>query len=193
MRNGLFVSLTALTIMAGAFSGSAFAQQKGAPPPPPMRLTSPAFNDSTMIPIENSCSAQPAGVTPELHWSEVPNGTASFALILHDLEPLRQKQSREDIVHWIAWNIPGSARQLPKGIDATPQLPDGTRQGKSVRGTVGFTPPCPPPPMNHHYVFELYALDQTLNLEAGATRPDLLNAMDGHIIGHAVLVGLFHR
>jgi Raf kinase inhibitor-like YbhB/YbcL family protein len=183
--------LTLAFFAAGAVS--ALAQQKGGPPPPPMKLTSPSFTDSSPIPVENTCSGQPAGVSPELNWTDAPSGAAAFALILHDIEPLREKQSREDIVHWILWNIPGSARQLPKAIDATPQLADGTRQGKNVRGAIGFTGPCAPPPINHHYVFELYALDQSLTLEAGAIRPDLLKAMDGHIIGHAVLVGLFHK
>ena len=186
--------LAALTVCAAACAVSALAQQKGGPPPPPMKLTSPAFTDSSAIPVENTCSGQPAGVSPELQWTDAPKAAATFALILHDMEPLREKQSREDIVHWIVWNIPGSAHQLPKAIDpATRQLADGTRQGKNVRGAIGFTGPCAPPPINHHYVFELYALDQSLTLEAGAMRADLLKAMDGHIVGHAVLVGLFHK
>jgi Raf kinase inhibitor-like YbhB/YbcL family protein len=184
--------LAYFAIFTAAAAGPAAAQQKGTPPPP-MRLTSPAFADSSPLPVENSCSGQPEGVSPELDWTDAPKGTATFALILHDLEPLRNKQAGEDIVHWIVWNIPGSARQLSKAVAATPQLPDGTRQGKNTMGAVGFMPPCPPPPMNHHYTFELYALDQTLNLDAGADRPDLLKAMNGHIIGHAVLSGLFHR
>ena len=70
--------------------------------------------------------------------------------------------------------------------------PDGIQQGKNVRGANGYEGPCPPPGSTpHHYIFELYALDQKLDLMAGGSRADLSKAMDGHVIGKAVYVSLF--
>jgi Raf kinase inhibitor-like YbhB/YbcL family protein len=196
MRTVINRLLVTLTFLSFAAVEVAAAQQAGGavtpPPAPPMRLTSPAFTDSSPIPTKFTCSAQPAAVSPALEWTDVPKGTVSFTLIFHDLEPHPNKGS-EDVLHWIAWNIPADATHLSENVPATADLPDGTRQGHNIRGDVGYRGPCPPPGIPHHYTFELYALDTKLDLPATAKRAEVLNAMDGHIIGHAVLVGLFHR
>jgi len=196
VRTAIARWLVRLTFLSLAGIGAAAGQQTGgtqaSPPPPPLRLTSPVFTDGSTIPVKFTCSAQPAAVSPELNWSDVPKGTVSFTLIVHDLEPHPNKGS-EDVLHWIAWNIPADATRLPEGVPATADLPDGTRQGKNIRGDIGFRGPCPPPGIPHHYTFELYALDTKLDLPATAKRAEVLSAMDGHIIGHAVLIGLFHR
>jgi Raf kinase inhibitor-like YbhB/YbcL family protein len=72
-------------------------------------------------------------------------------------------------------------------------MDDGAIQGKNVRGVNGYQGPCPPPGKPHHYTFELYVLDNTLDLGPDASRADVMKAMDGHIIGKAVYVGFFHR
>jgi hypothetical protein len=98
-----------------------------------------------------------------------------------------------DVTHWIFWNIPASSTAVAAGVkvDASP---DGIVQGKNVRGVNGFQPPCPPLGATpHHYTFEMYALDSKLDLPAGATRADLLKAMDGHVVGKATYAGLFGR
>jgi Raf kinase inhibitor-like YbhB/YbcL family protein len=196
MRTAIGQLLVTATLLLLLGAGMAVAQQAGGaptpPPAPPLRLTSPAFTDSSTIPVKFTCSAQPAAVSPEPDWSDVPKGTVSFALIVHDLEPHPHKSS-EDILHWIAWNIPGDATRLPEGVPANPDLPDGMRQGHNISGAVGYRGPCAPPGIPHHYTFELFALDTKLDLPSSATRADVLKAMDGHIIGHAVLIGLFHR
>jgi Raf kinase inhibitor-like YbhB/YbcL family protein len=197
MRIGKARQLAILTILVLAGTVVAAAQQAGgtpAPPPaPPLKLTSSAFTDGSPIPTKFTCSAQPAAVSPALEWSAVPKDTVSFTLIVHDLDP-HPKKSSEDVLHWIAWNIPGNATRLPEGVPANADLPDGTRQGNNISGATGFRGPCPPPGQPpHHYTFELYALDQKLDLPASAKRAEVLNAMDGHIIGHGVLIGLFHR
>lgn len=162
-----------------------------APPPPPgIILTSSAFTDGGVIPDKHTQqSATP--VSPALSWVNTPAGTASFALILHDPDAAPQKKI-DDVLHWMAFNIPGTATSLPEGINDSPQLPDGTVQAKNFGGKVGFMGPGSRT-VYHHYTFELFALDTKLALGPDATRADVLKAMDGHILGKGVVVGRFHR
>ena len=135
-------------------------------------------------------------VSPALSWSQVPMGTQSFVLIMHDPEPVLNKGSRMDITHWVAWNIPGTSTGLAENVPMG-ELPDGTRQ-VSLRSNAYMGPGAPPGPY-HHYTFELYALDMKLDVaqgtpqDAAATRVSVFNAMDGHVLGKALLVGRFHR
>lgn len=163
------------------------AQQQ---PAPPSRFTvSSVYADEDWIPLQYTCGV-PDGSSPRLQWNEPPQGTASFALIFHDTDAAPGKGSM-DVTHWIVWNIPGSASHLLPGV-APETSPDGIQQGKNVRGVNGYQPPCPPVGAKpHHYVLEIYALDTKLSLMAGSSRADLLNAMDGHVIGKATLVGVF--
>ncbi len=178
--------------------GPALAQDKSnqtkAPAPPGLTLMSPDFKDGDVIPDKYTQAAGPAAVSPKLEWTNVPNGTVTFALILHDPDVALQKKT-DDVLHWMAFNIPGSARELPGNVPAgTATLPDGAVQAKNLRGGVGFMGPgAPPAGPYHHYTFELFALDTKLDLGPDATRADVLNAMQGHILGKGVLVGRFHR
>jgi Raf kinase inhibitor-like YbhB/YbcL family protein len=178
-------------------AGQGPRQGGNAPPPPPLKLTSSALSDGVQIPAKYTCSAE-QGISPGLQWSDTPRGTASFALIVHDMEP-RPRKGVDDILHWMVWNMPGTASKLPEGVlSNTPDLPDGSHQtngNPGQGGITGYRPPCPPQgvPVPHHYAFELFALDQKLDLPANATRADLLKAMDGHILGHAALVTVFNR
>ncbi len=178
--------------------GSALAQDKGnqtkAPPPPGLTLTSSSFKDGDIIPDKYTQSAGPAAISPKLEWTNVPNGTVTFALILHDPDTALQKKT-DDVLHWMAFNIPGSAHELSENIPAgSATLPDGTVQAKNLRGGVGFMGPgAGAAGPYHHYTFELFALDTKLDLGPDASRADVLSAMQGHIIGKGVLVGRFHR
>ena len=188
-------TLTAAAAQQNPQGGAAPAAAPATPPAPPMRLTSSAFADSTPIPAKYTCSGQPAAVSPPLAWTDAPAGTMSFVLILHDLEP-HPRKGAEDNLHWMMWNIPATATSLPEGVpSASVDLPDGSRQSMGTAPVPGFHGPCPAMGvnLNHHYAFELFALDNKLDLVAGSTRAQVLSAIDGHIIGHAVLMGLFHR
>ena len=168
------------------------SQQPSAPTKPGFSLTTPAFEDGGIIPTKYT-SAAASAVSPKLEWSNVPENTVSFALIVHDMDVVLQK-STEDGLHWGAFNIPGTATGLPEGVPSSPQLPDGTIQLKVIRGIVGFIGPgASARGPYHHYTFEVYALDTKLDLGPDATRPDVVKAMNGHILGKAVLVGRFHR
>ena len=173
-------------------AGIVLAQAPKAPPRPGLTLTTTAFPDGGEVPARFTQS-DPNAVSPKLDWTNVPPGTVTFALILHDPDVALQKKLG-DVLHWMAFNIPGSATSLPEGMPATASMPDGTIQAKNLRGAVGYMGPgAPPAGPDHHYTFELFALDTKLDLGPEATRDDVLKAMDGHILGKGVLVGRFHR
>lgn len=183
----------ALALICGAVLLNAQqAAPAKAPPRPGLAVTSPAFEDGGLIPAKFTQS-DPNPVSPKLEWTNVPANTVSFVLILHDPDVSLQKKT-DDVLHWMAINIPGSATGLPEGVPNTAQLPDGTIQPKNLRGTAGFMGPgAPAVGPYHHYTFELFALDTKLDLGADTTRADVLKAIDGHILGKGVLVGRFHR
>ena len=159
---------------------------------PGLTLTTPAFADGDVIPDKFTQNAT-RPVSPRLEWTNVPANTVSFALIMHDPDTAPQKRT-EDILHWMAFNIPGTARELPEGVPAAATLPDGTIQAKSFRGAVGYMGPgAGAAGPYHHYTWELYALDIKLELTPDATRADVLKAMDGHVSAKVATVGRFHR
>ena len=173
----------------------AFAQEKGAkkaPAPPGMALSSPDFQDGGIIPDKFS-QVTPNAPSPKLEWTNVPAGTVSFVLIMHDPDAALNKMP-EDVLHWMAFNIPGTSRSLDGGQPTTAELPGGTIQAKNRGGNVGYMGPGNPSQNPyHHYTLELFALDEKLSLGPDATRADVLKAMEGHILGKAVLEGRFRR
>ena len=177
-------------------AGQAPAAAARPAPQPPLLMTSTAWEDGGVIPNKFTQAAGPAAVSPELKWSQVPAGTQSFVLLLHDPEPVLNKGSKMDITHWLIWNIPGTSTGLAENV-AAGELADGSRQ-VSLRGNAYMGPGAPPGPY-HHYTFELYALDTKLEVPQGtaqqtaATRTAVIDAMDGHVLGKAVLVARFHR
>ena len=168
------------------------AQRAGGPPRPRLTLTSPAFEDGADIPARFTQAVEKY-VSPKLEWVNVPEATVSFVLLFRDPDVALQRKV-EDSLHWLLFNIPGSARELPEAVPAIPRLPDGTVQAQNRRGIVGYLGPgAPPPGPRHHYTFELFALDITLPFGIEATRADVLKAIEGHILDKAVLMGLYTR
>ena len=159
-----------------------------------MTLTTTAWPDGGQIPAKH---AQAGGdVSPPLAWSNVPDTAASFVLVFHDLDAATAPGT-DDTLHWLLWNIPGSARALAEGVPQGATLPDGSRQisvtGPNYRGPAA---PASGPP--HHYVLELFALDSLLDVPAvGATpaqtRAAVIAAMAGHVRGKAVYTGVYKR
>jgi Raf kinase inhibitor-like YbhB/YbcL family protein len=189
-------TLTISAILLTAAIGSAMAQEKKdakkGPPTPGLTLTTPAFQDGGIIPNKFTQS-DPNPISPKLEWTNVPAATVSFALIMHDPDVAIQRKV-DDVLHWLIFNIPPSAKELPENVPAEAKLPDGTIQGKNQAGVVGYRGPgAPAVGPYHHYTFELFALDIKLELGPDATRADVLKAIDGHIVGKGVLVGRFHR
>lgn len=141
-----------------------------------MELTSPAFSQGQPIPEPHTSKG--AGTNPPLMVSAIPPGTQSLALVLHDPDA-----PSGDFTHWTIWNISATAGVLPEN-----HIPSGALQGRNDFGQTSYGPPSPPSG-THHYVFDLYALNVQLALEAGAPLEKLIAAMEGHIVAQAQLVG----
>ena len=149
-------------------------------------ITSSAFADGSEIPVKYSCHGQ--NVSPPLDWSQGPSGTASLALIVEDLDaPIK------DFTHWVIFNLPPDVHGLPEAVPKDDELPTGALQGKGGTGKIGYFGPCPPKGSPHRYRFTLYALDTSLDLTAGATKAQVLQAMEGHILAQSQLIGVYQR
>ncbi|MBZ5559311.1 MAG: YbhB/YbcL family Raf kinase inhibitor-like protein [Acidobacteriia bacterium] len=168
-------------------------QRGGTPPPPAMTLTTTAFPDGGIIPPRFTQAGEQT--SPALVWTNTPPGTQSFVLHMHDLEVARNKTT-DDQVHWVVWNIPATATGLPEGVPAGADRPDGSHQisasGPMYRGPgAGANGPM------HHYTFEIYALDTRIDVPASTdafeTRANVMKAIQGHVLGKAVYMGLFKR
>lgn len=148
-------------------------------------VTSSAFENGDMIPSKFTCDD--ADVSPQLGWSNVPEGTQSFALICDDPDaPVGTW------VHWVLYNIPADVQALSEKQPKSKTLPNGAVQGKNDWGKLGYGGPCPPSG-KHRYFFKIYALSGMLDLEVGATKAELLNAMEGHILAEGQLKGKYKR
>jgi len=191
-----FANLLAILIAAPVIAVTALARTappQTAPAPKPLIMSITAFADGTEIPPKYTQAGDQT--SPAINWSSVPDGTVSFLLHMHDMEVSRNKTS-DDQLHWIVWNIPGTATGLPEGVPKGAQLQNGAYQ-LSATGPVYRGPGAPASGPRHHYTLELFALDTKLDVQPGAdafeTRATILKAIQGHILGKAVYMGLFHR
>jgi Raf kinase inhibitor-like YbhB/YbcL family protein len=187
--------LIAVLAFAGHAAAQQAAQQGGAAPRRlPLQLSSPAFPDLGNIPLKYAQSggqAQP--LTPPLTWTNVPPNTAAFVLTFKDPD-VAQMGRPEEVLVWMVVNIPGNVTSLPEGVPPgpTPMLPEGAFQNSyRTNGYIGPGAGVAAP--SHHYTFELYALSEKLNVPANATRQQVLQAMDGKIVGKAVMIGMCCR
>ena len=151
-----------------------------------MELKSTAFTQGGDIPKKYTCDG--ADVSPPLNWTDPPPGTQSLALLCEDPDA-----PRGTWVHWVLFNLPASARELPEGVPTKETLSGGGRQGKNDFGKIGYGGPCPPKGPAHRYFFKLYALDTPLDLKPGVTRQELLKATGGHILAETELMGRYSR
>ncbi len=153
-----------------------------------MRISSPEFEDGGRIPKEYTCEGE--GISPPLVVEDVPREAISLALIVDDPDA-----PRGEFDHWIIWNLPADMRTLPPAIPDSPTVEGlgAAAQGENDYGRIGYDGPCPPPGRPHRYRFRLYALDTTLSLNPGATRDRVEQAMEGHVVAEAEMVGVYGR
>ena len=189
----IFTMMLALAVTAAAQTPAAQGGAQPAPVPVLFSMTTTAFADGTDIPAKYTQAGNQT--SPAIMWMNVPAGTVTFLLHMHDLEVSRNHTS-DDQLHWIVWNIPGSATGLPEGVPMGAQLQNGAYQ-LSATGAVYRGPGAPAGGPRHHYTFELYALDTKIDVQPGTdafeTRTSIMKAIQGHILGKAVYMGLFHR
>ena len=151
-----------------------------------MRVTSSAFEAGMPIPKKYTCSGE--DISPDLHWSNVPNGTKSIALICEDPDA-----PSGTFVHWVLYDLPGTATDLPAAQPKGENLSTGAKQGRNDFRKVGYAGPCPPAGKPHRYFFKVYALDDATRLHAGAKKAELLAAIKGHVLAEGELVGTAKR
>ena len=195
----LMVSMFLIAIAAAAAAQAPGGQRGGAPAPPAMTLTVTGFPDGGQIPVKFSQAAPGAapgeGTSPAISWGNVPAGTQSFVLNMRDLDVARNKGT-DDQAHWVVWNIPAATTSLPEGVAKGSQRPDGSYQ-ISATGPVYRGPGAPATGPQHHYMFEIYAIDTKIDVQPTAdafeTRANVMKAIQGHVLGKAVYGGLFKR
>jgi len=150
-----------------------------------LTLSSPAFKEGESIPPKYTCQGE--DISPPLVWGESPEGTQSYALVMDDPDA-----PGGVFTHWLIYDIPADVNELPEGVPAEPRLFNGA-QGQNDFGRTGYGGPCPPPGKPHRYRFNLYALDQKVDLEPGASKAQLLSGIEDHILDRYELTGLFER
>ncbi len=150
-----------------------------------LEIKSPAFENNSLIPKQYTCDG--GNISPSLSWSNIPADAKSLALICDDPDA-----PAGTWVHWIIYNMPPASKGLQEGVLPIQELAHDTKQGTTDFKKIGYGGPCPPK-STHRYFFRLYALNAKLNLEAGATKKQLLIAMEKHILAEAELIGKYKR
>jgi Raf kinase inhibitor-like YbhB/YbcL family protein len=183
IRNGIYASVM---VVFAAVSASAQT-------PAAITVTSPTLKANEVVPIDHTADGK--NLSPALSWSGAPAATRQFALVYDDPDVVFGGQT---FVHWVAYNIPGTAKGLPGELpmDAVLTAPPeiaGTIQGLSGFKRTGYRGPAPPPGKPHHYTWTVYALDAELKLDQGLNRNQLMEAIKGHIIGQGALVAIYER
>ena len=178
----LFGAVVMLGLAATVASAQAPAQGARRPGLSMLTVTSTSFADGAEIPAKY---AGGTGISPQLSWTGAPEGTAAYVLVMHDVDvAVPAGNLAGDITHWVVYNIPATTTSIPEGGP----IPSGAGQ-LSMRGPQYMGPAPPAGHPFHHYVFQLYALNAPLALQAGATRADIEKAMDGKIVARGAYVG----
>lgn len=151
----------------------------------PLSLLSPAFDEGQPIPERYTCDG--GNASPALTWSDAPTDTESFALTVDDPD------ARGGFVHWVLYNIAPERGEAPEALPKGDTVLGDALQGTNDFAVLGYGGPCPPAGTPHRYVFMLYALDKTLDLDSGATKEELHEAMVGHVLANGTLTGTYQR
>jgi Raf kinase inhibitor-like YbhB/YbcL family protein len=150
-----------------------------------INISSAAFQNGEFIPAKYTCDG--ANISPPLRWNGIPEGAKTLVLIADDPDA-----SGRTFVHWVIYNIPAHEKELLEGVTPNRNIPEEVLMGTNDFGHIGYGGPCPPPG-THRYFFKLYALNSPLHLEAGATKNQVLKAMEKHILGQGEIMGRYKR
>lgn len=150
-----------------------------------IEVTSPAFGEGESMPATYTADGE--DISPPLEWTGVPEGAKSIALINDDPDaPVGTW------VHWVLYNIPPDVTSLEENMPPDETLANGARQGTTDFGRIGYGGPAPPSG-THRYFFKVYALDTMLDLPTGATKRQVGDAMQGHVLAEGQLMGKYSR
>jgi Raf kinase inhibitor-like YbhB/YbcL family protein len=187
-RNNLFLAMVFLSLpslITISLAGCSSTESTPEEVEMTLKLSSLAFQDGGGIPEKYTCKGQDISVP--LAWGELPPGARSLTLIVEDLD------TSSRFAHWVLFNIPSSVSELPEAVSNTSGLPGGAVEGRNDFGRTGYGGPCPPSGKSHRYQFNLYALDSTLNLKEGATKKQVIAAMEGHLLAGGQLTGTYQH
>ena len=165
--------LTTLSIAATVVAITSFSDS------PVLKITSTSFVNDGPIPAKYSCEGE--DVSPPLLISNIPSGTKSLAIILHDPDA----PMKGGFTHWVVWNIEPGDNKISENFK-------GARQGLNSAGQPGYAGMCPPSG-THHYHFMVYALDTKLNIDIKTNKAGLEKSMQGHVLAQGDLVGLYKK
>ena len=150
-----------------------------------INISSPAFKEGEMIPAKYTANGE--NISPPLNWENIPPNTKTIAIINDDPDAFGG-----DWVHWVIFNIPAKTTGLPENVAPKEVLDNKVRQGTNDFPTIGYKGPQPPKGV-HRYMYKIYALDIELDLAAGATKQQLLKAMEGHILDRGLFMGKYAK
>jgi len=152
-----------------------------------LKMSSPAFQHEGAIPAKFTCEGD--DISPALTWSDVPKGARSLVLIVDDPDAPDPAAPKMTWVHWVLYNLPPDSTGLP---EAAKNLPTGTREGVNDWRRTGYGGPCPPIG-KHRYFHKLYALDTVLPDLGKPSKAKLEDAMRGHVVAQAELMGTYQK
>jgi len=150
-----------------------------------LTISSSAFANGGMIPSQYTCDG--ANISPPVQWSGLRAAAKTFAIVVDDPDA-----PAKTWVHWVVYDLPANTTQLTENIGQGKTLGSGGKQGTSDFKKIGYGGPCPPGG-THRYFFKLYAVDIETSLPPGATKDELLKAIEGHVVGQGELVGKYKR
>ena len=150
-------------------------------------IRSPAFEHTALMPSRYTCEGD--NISPPLVWSAPPAGTKSLVLIVDDPDAPDPAAPKMTWVHWVLYNLPPSAGRLSDGVTEV-ELPPGTLVGINDRKNVGYNGPCPPIG-THRYFHKLYAINTILPDLNAPTKADVLARIEGHVLAHVEVIGLY--
>ena len=153
------------------------------------QISSPSFEHNAKIPSRFTCEGE--DISPELRWSGAPQGTRSFALIVDDPDAPDPAAPKRVWVHWVLYNLPGASDGIAENV-AIDRLPHETKSGQNDWHRIGYGGPCPPIG-RHRYFFKLYALDAQLPDLGDTDKMRVLEAMEGHVLAQAELIGTYQK
>ena len=151
-----------------------------------MEIKSAAFQEGERIPKKHTCEGE--DVSPQLSWSAVPDGAKSLVLICDDPDaPVGTW------VHWVLFGLSPDTTELAEGVPDGDEVLGSAKHGRNDFGALGYGGPCPPPGPAHRYFFKLYAVEDYPPLSAGATKADVMAAIEGHVLAEGRLMGRYGR
>lgn len=175
-------AVTLIAVLASEVRPQSHGSSKRNKPPAGFQVASDAFANGRLIPAAYTCDG--GNASPPLVWTGAPTGVKSFAVICDDTD------AQHVFVHWVIYNIPGTAMGLPTRVPPDITLEDGAKQCRNGFNGIGYGGPCPPGGNPHRYFFRVYAIDKMLD-PAITSRDDLEKAMKGHVLVEGALIGIY--